>query len=101
VRARIELHVTIAVNPRLRVRLLTFGGTATLQFGGQAMRLPVIEGLIERRILVNYRVEPDALRQVVPPPFQPGYRSRTWHRRHLPDSAFENTSARFAGLAGD
>src|SRR5947209_20533300 len=35
------------------------------------MRLPVIEGLIDRRILVNFRVEPEILRRIVPPPFEP------------------------------
>lgn len=31
----------------------------------------VIHGLIERRILVNYRVRPDALQRVLPEPFRP------------------------------
>jgi hypothetical protein len=35
------------------------------------MRLPVIRGVIERRILVNYRVEPDALAATLPEPFRP------------------------------
>jgi len=35
------------------------------------MHLPVIRGLIDRRILVNYRVAPDALRRVLPEPFRP------------------------------
>src|SRR5437763_7438627 len=35
------------------------------------MRIPVMRGVIERRILVNYRVRPDALAKVLPPPFQP------------------------------
>ncbi|HEX3999632.1 MAG TPA: hypothetical protein VHX65_13855 [Pirellulales bacterium] len=35
------------------------------------MQLPVIRGLIDRRILVNYRVEADALRRVLPEPFRP------------------------------
>jgi hypothetical protein len=35
------------------------------------MRLPVITGTIERRILVNYRVDPDAIRPLLPPPFRP------------------------------
>jgi hypothetical protein len=33
-------------------------------------RIPAIRGVIKRRILVNYRVEPEALRGVVPPPFK-------------------------------
>ncbi|KAA3648224.1 MAG: hypothetical protein DWQ07_04305 [Chloroflexi bacterium] len=35
------------------------------------MRVPVIQGLIDRRILVNYRVDPGALVGVLPPPFEP------------------------------
>jgi len=35
------------------------------------MRIPVISGLIDRRILVNYRVDPDLLQTVLPQPFRP------------------------------
>jgi len=35
------------------------------------MRLPVIRGVIERRILVNYRVDPTVLAPTLPPPFRP------------------------------
>jgi hypothetical protein len=35
------------------------------------MRIPVLRGVIDRRILVNYRVNPDALQAVLPPPFHP------------------------------
>ena len=35
------------------------------------MRLPVIRGVIDRRILVNYRVQADAASQLLPPPFRP------------------------------
>jgi hypothetical protein len=35
------------------------------------MRLPVIRGLIDRRILVNYRVDPEVLARMLPTPFQP------------------------------
>ena len=35
------------------------------------IRVPAIRGLIDRRILVNFRVAPDALRGVLPPPFRP------------------------------
>lgn len=34
------------------------------------MRLPVVKGLIERRVLVNYRVDVDVLQRVLPPPFR-------------------------------
>ncbi len=35
------------------------------------MKIPVIRGLIDRRILVNYRVAPDALKKLLPEPFRP------------------------------
>jgi uncharacterized protein YqjF (DUF2071 family) len=35
------------------------------------MRIPVIKGVIDRRILVNYRVDPEAIARVLPPPFRP------------------------------
>lgn len=35
------------------------------------MRLPVIQGVIRRRILVNFRVDPDVLRRQLPSPFSP------------------------------
>jgi hypothetical protein len=35
------------------------------------MRIPIIRGLIDRRILVNYRVDPGVLSRVLPEPFRP------------------------------
>lgn len=35
------------------------------------MKLPVIRGLIQRRILVNYRVDPQVLAPLLPAPFRP------------------------------
>lgn len=35
------------------------------------MRIPVIRGIIDRRILVNYRIGPEALARILPKPFQP------------------------------
>jgi hypothetical protein len=35
------------------------------------MRIPVIEGIIDRRILVNFRVDPKILSKTLPPPFRP------------------------------
>ena len=34
------------------------------------MNVPVIRGIIARRLLVNYRVDPAALAGVLPPPFR-------------------------------
>lgn len=36
-----------------------------------SMRLPVLRGKIARRILVNFRVEPETIRPLLPPPFRP------------------------------
>jgi len=35
------------------------------------MRIPTIEGIIDRRILVNYRVDPERLAAILPAPFRP------------------------------
>jgi hypothetical protein len=35
------------------------------------MWVPTLRGLIDRRILVNYRVDPEVLRRLLPPPFRP------------------------------
>ena len=35
------------------------------------MRVPVVQGIIDRRILINYQVEPDVLAKILPPPFEP------------------------------
>ena len=39
--------------------------------GEPIVRIPVIRGLIDRRILVNYRVRPDLLARMLPAPFRP------------------------------
>lgn len=36
-----------------------------------AMRLPVIDGLIRRRLLVNFRVDAEVMRRFLPSPFRP------------------------------
>ncbi len=35
------------------------------------MKIPAIRGVIERRVLVNYRVDPAALQRVLPGDFRP------------------------------
>lgn len=35
------------------------------------MRIPVIHGVIDRRILVNFRIDPDVLSTILPSPFRP------------------------------
>lgn len=35
------------------------------------MQIPVIRGVIERRILANFRIDPEALRRFLPAPFRP------------------------------
>lgn len=34
------------------------------------MRVPVVRGVIDRRVLVNYRVDPEVLQRQLPPPFR-------------------------------
>jgi uncharacterized protein YqjF (DUF2071 family) len=35
------------------------------------MRIPILRGVIDRRLLVNYRVDPGVLARLLPPPFSP------------------------------
>lgn len=35
------------------------------------MHIPTLEGIIDRRLLVNYRVDPDYLQRLLPDPFRP------------------------------
>ena len=35
------------------------------------MYIPTLEGIIDRRLLVNYRVDPDYLQRLLPDPFRP------------------------------
>jgi hypothetical protein len=35
------------------------------------MRIPIIRGTIDRRILVNFRVDPEVLEKILPAPFRP------------------------------
>ena len=35
------------------------------------MQAPVVQGLIRRRILVNFRVDPEVIQDQLPPPFHP------------------------------
>jgi hypothetical protein len=35
------------------------------------MRIPIIQGIIDRRILVNFNADPEVIKQIVPPPFRP------------------------------
>jgi len=35
------------------------------------LQLPAMRGIIERRMLVNYRCDPDAVARLLPPPFRP------------------------------
>ena len=35
------------------------------------MKIPTLQGIIKRRILVNYRAEPEAIQKLLPPQFRP------------------------------
>lgn len=38
---------------------------------GVTMQVPMIKGIIDRRILVNYRIDSEILARVLPSPFRP------------------------------
>lgn len=38
---------------------------------GQDHEIQVIQGIIDRRVLTNYRVDPAVMARVLPPPFHP------------------------------
>ncbi|TJZ51813.1 hypothetical protein FAZ15_19900 [Sphingobacterium olei] len=41
------------------------------------MRIPIIQGIIERRLLINFVAEPEYVQRILPPPFRPKiYRSK-------------------------
>jgi uncharacterized protein YqjF (DUF2071 family) len=42
-----------------------------MEGGDSAMRLPTIEGIIRRRILVNFRVDPQVIQNILPSQFRP------------------------------
>ena len=35
------------------------------------MRIPVLQGTIKRRFLINYRVDPETMQRLLPAPFRP------------------------------
>ncbi len=35
------------------------------------MKIPTIQGIIDRRVLVNYTVDPDVIQKIIPRPFRP------------------------------
>ena len=35
------------------------------------MMIPTLQGVLDRQILVNYRVDPEVLARLVPAPFRP------------------------------
>lgn len=35
------------------------------------MRIPVVRGIIDRRILANFHIDPDVMARILPPPFRP------------------------------
>ena len=42
------------------------------------MKIPTIQGIIDRRILVNYTVDPEVIKKIIPQPFRPKiYKNRS------------------------
>src|SRR6187431_165340 len=35
------------------------------------MRIPTIQGIIDRRVLINFTVDPDIIQKIIPQPFRP------------------------------
>lgn len=75
------------------------------------MRIPTIQGVIDRRILANFRVDPDVLSRVLPDPFRPKVvhgvgiagiclirlkQIRPWFAPALLGTSSENAAHRFA-----
>ncbi len=54
-----------------RLRLNVLIDSFSLSSCGITMRLPIIYGLIRRRILVNFRVDAEVMKRYLPPPFRP------------------------------
>jgi hypothetical protein len=103
------------VNAALDLRLSSRSGARTTA-QSDFMQIPIIRGIIDRRILVNYRVDPVVLARVVPPPFRPqileGYgiagicliRLRNIRPRRLPaftGISSENAAHRIAVVWGE
>lgn len=53
------------------VGLLWWIGVVISFLMAECMKVPAIRGLIDRRVLVNFRVDPDVLARVCPAPFRP------------------------------
>jgi hypothetical protein len=48
-----------------------FPVTRAAVYETSGIKVPQLKGVIDRRILVNYRVDPDVLTAILPPPFRP------------------------------
>jgi len=46
-------------------------GNKAIELHRHLMRIPVLRGLIDRRILVNFRFDPEAVKRLLPAPFRP------------------------------
>ena len=57
-----------------------------------AMRIPVIRGIIDRRILVNYRVDPEVLASILARALPPQAHQRGRDGGHLPDPTEADTA---------
>jgi hypothetical protein len=64
------------------------------------MQTPALQGIVRRRILVNFRVDPEVIRQ---PPAALPPKAGSWlgHRRNLLDSARTASAQRPSGYFGD
>ena len=53
------------------MNVLTDTSPSTFRIVAPRLQLPIIRGVIDRRILVNFRCDADTLARLVPPPFRP------------------------------
>ncbi len=65
------------------------------------MKIPRMEGMIKRRMLINFRIDADVMRKSLPAPFRPKLHQGWAIDRYLPDPAGANApggSSRFSGI---
>ncbi len=64
--ARVALWSVVVILPgRVRCR------RATASQGGESMWAPALDAVVERRLLMNYRADPDVVARLVPTPLRP------------------------------
>src|SRR5437899_2482413 len=70
---RFYSRIDLAASSRFSSQTSALSRPADCGYPGRrwTMKIPVIHGVIDRRLLVNYRVDPDVLAPLLPAPFRP------------------------------